>query len=168
MKRKKFSEPYKQSLLNEFDGVSCGPDAIFNALKWAGADVEDDFIPILKIACQTVDTVDPQSPDRAGTYTSHLERVLRYMGKPFLRFRRLDSPTFNQLDHHIQAGGAVILCHYPPTGGHYVFIERYESGFYHCLGDYQEYRKRRRSRTIRKWIKIDRHGVQAWLINKKT
>lgn len=87
------------------DKFSCGPVAIFNALKWAGAKdglTAKRALPPLSRLCEC-------SKYNGGTKHTAMDRTLRIAGKRCFDIRRVYTPKLGEIEEHLRAGGALIL-----------------------------------------------------------
>lgn len=94
--------------LKQYDNYSCGPTAILNALKWAG--VAASYRTHYKRVAKGCKVAEGEYKDR-GTLSSDLDRTVRALGKAHFTVRKVRSCTIQQLDEHLQNGGAAILAH---------------------------------------------------------
>ncbi len=88
------------------DHFRCGPVAILNALKWAGAKVSSsDYLDYLTelSAC---------GPPPRGTWFKTFDRALRVAGESFYSVRRIYYPTLGEIESHLQDDGAIVFNHY--------------------------------------------------------
>jgi len=88
------------------DQYRCGPIAILNALKWAGAKVSSsdylDYLTALSVC----------GPSPRGTWHKTFDRALRVAGEDFYSVRRIYYPTLGEIESHLQDGGAIVLNYY--------------------------------------------------------
>ncbi len=88
------------------DQYRCGPIAILNALKWAGARVSSsdylDYLTELSVC----------GPSPRGTWHKTFDRALRVAGEDFYSTRRIYYPTLGEIESHLQDGGAIVLNYY--------------------------------------------------------
>ena len=88
------------------DQYRCGPIAILNALKWAGARVSSsdylDYLTELAVC----------GPSPRGTWHKTFDRALRVAGEDFYSVRRIYYPTLGEIEFHLQDDGAIVLNYY--------------------------------------------------------
>jgi len=82
---------------------NCGPAAILNALKWAGADVSHaDYMGYLTELASC-------GPLPRGTWHATFDRALRVAGEGLYSVRRIHFPTLGEIEAHLQGEGALVL-----------------------------------------------------------
>jgi hypothetical protein len=152
------------------DAYSCGPTAIINSLKWAGMSVTKENLDLFRFSCRTIDPEFPDDWDSNGTTDSDLDRVLRYAGKGRIRVRKNKRPSFPMLMRHLKSGGAIIVAYYwkeeGQSGHHFAFISGLKNGYFEVVNDHSRRGivTRRRSSTIRKWLKRKDGSPICWFI----
>jgi hypothetical protein len=112
--------------LKQYDDYSCGPTAILNALKWAGASVS--YRSHYKRVAKYCKVAEGDLKDR-GTLSPDLDRTLRTLGRRYLTVRKVRSCTIQQLADHLQNGGAAILAHVEGEGTLYAGQDEAEGHF---------------------------------------
>jgi len=88
--------------VSQRDEFSCGPVALFNALRWSGHQATcREVLPRL----MTYMKCEPPH----GTRTCQVERTLRRYSKYFSA-HRLPNPSVQEIVKHLDAGGAALIC----------------------------------------------------------
>lgn len=106
--------------IRQRDQYSCGPIAIINALKWAGAYLtyKSDFKKIKNLCKTTISW---------GTTPENISKVLSVYSE-HINFEVKALITLKIIDKHLKSGGSVILEYWfnedGVYDGHYVFIFR--------------------------------------------
>jgi len=91
---------------------SCGPIAIINALKWAGKPASlAKYFDRFRRWCKC-GYYERQIRQYVGTHRRNFDAALRRAGRNLFRVRYLAQPRLEQIDRHLEAGGAVILNYY--------------------------------------------------------
>lgn len=86
------------------DNFRCGPVALLNAMKWAGARVSyKDWIDYLCALCNCYDSKGTKYPD--------LIKAFRACSKGLFSFKQVDFPSLKEIQNHIRKEGAVVLLH---------------------------------------------------------
>lgn len=146
--------------LNDFN---CGPTAILNAMKWAGARVSNDFIPFLEFGCR-IDAAD----DDLGTTFNDFDRMIRYCGKNLYKTRRTKHLTMKKLRAHLMNGGAVALDYVDDStvdGGHSTLIIGMKGSMFSFVNDsVNQTIVNRRAESVQKIISSPHSSI--WLLTK--
>jgi len=156
------------------DDYSCGPTAIINALKWSGFDMTLQLLPFFQHSCRTIDPVYFDDWDKNGTFDSDFDRVLRWSSRGKIKVRKKNCPLIEEIKEHLKDGGALCLSYYwrvkKENIGHFIFIEKLEDGYFFIINDHdnnKETVKRRREKTIKKWLSNRYSGGSiAWFLTK--
>jgi hypothetical protein len=110
--------------LKQNDKYSCGPVALINALKWAGEVKNGGALrKRLIAACKC-------KPPR-GCYTDDFEQALTDLNT--FDFQRKEFPELEDLDNHLDRGGAVLLRTRHDRGGHYFLCTRRTPKMYEVI-----------------------------------
>lgn len=88
--------------IKQRDKFRCGPVAILNSLRWAGADISTSYVYELTDKCAA-------TPTNGGTSHHALDRILREDGKGLLEVDLILKPRMYEVEEHLQKGGSVIL-----------------------------------------------------------
>lgn len=80
------------------DGISCGPLAILNILKWAGYAITSNYLKNLRKYCKT---------DKDGTDTKYISKVLNRYSK--LEYKCIPFVKINDLHKHLENEGSAII-----------------------------------------------------------
>ena len=110
--------------------VDCGPTAIANALKWAGASFSyAGSYKALIANCRAED----------GTHWTDLTHELaRWEREGVLKLKVWFRPTLKRIEKQLSKGGAVILDHARVNGGgHYGFVSDLRRGSFLVSNEYK-------------------------------
>jgi hypothetical protein len=145
---------------------NCGPVAILNCLKWAGAKVNvRQHLPYLEFAVRIHDNAEDP-----GTLDHDFDRVLRYSASKNLSVLRPKRLTLRALEKHLDQGGAVAVGYYfSGGGGHFTLLVGTKGRGFIAANDTRADKCRtlsyKRRATVAGWVKNQNNGF--WLLEKK-
>lgn len=111
--------------IKQRDNYSCGPVALANAMKWAGSKdsasaLRKHFIPICNC-----------TPEDGGTRPWDLHSALETID--IISFDKIEYPSLQDLDDHLDGGGIVLLRVRYEDGGHYFLCTRRTPQMYEVI-----------------------------------
>lgn len=112
--------------------TSCGPVAIFNALRWSGAQsrVKKELPELVKLG----------QLQRGGIFSEDFGKVLATVSPQFLRIKHFSRPSMKTMKKYEPKNDRSILLKYDIKKkdgyqGHWIFIPKTEKGRYICIND---------------------------------
>lgn len=89
--------------IGQHDRFSCGPVAIFNAIRWSGLGcIVREYLNIISVRCYC-------TPPK-GTLHVNFDRALRFFSKGRFRVKRRIYPDIDSIEEHLRRpDGAVII-----------------------------------------------------------
>lgn len=153
--------------IKQRDKYSCGPVAVFNSLRWAGADVSSSYVYDLKDKCKL-----EVSEEKQGVEHYDFDRVLREEGIDLFRVDLILKPRMSEIETHLQTGGALVLNYAWEEGRHYTLVtEESETG--KTFEMVNEFSKRPTVVKVRRKTFVERClsfrndiTAKAWLLTK--
>lgn len=147
------------------DDSSCGPIAVINTLKWLGFNISYRWLDDVRDICKWT---------RDGTSDLDLEKALKYFK---VKKKRRIQPSLEDIDKHIDSGGAVILSYFnvysmpgfKKDSGHFALCIGRTSRTYMMVNDRTNRTKNKRYRDTMKAIlanESDGYKCWAWFITK--
>jgi len=154
------------------NSYSCGPIAVLNSLKWAGAAVTYAYhYSQLVKDCRSRS----EEADDDGTSVGNFDRVLRKYSADFFTVRKPRICTFEEFEAHLLEGGAAVLRFWHNEGGHFSFFPEYDStsGVFLGINDAVNQTFAECSKSeIQARFKQEGEGREAypqmWLLTRKT
>ena len=102
------------------DKYSCGPVAIFNALRWAGNKIHVSELKRIKEDAKCVSS--GKTKDKAGTMHNDFDRVIRKEGEGIFTVKRIYRPKISEMEEHIRNGGAIAMTYKHSRGRHFMLL----------------------------------------------
>lgn len=157
--------------IKQRDKFSCGPVAILNALRWAGADVSTGYVYVLSDKCRCVPV--GVRRDKVGTDHYDFDRVIRQESEGLFRVDLILKPRLEEIETHLQDGGAVVLNYKHEKARHFnLLTEVSESGkTFELVNDFSEKMavvKVRRKTFFDRCLKFNNDiGRKGWFLTKE-
>lgn len=89
--------------IKQRDKFRCGPIAVFNSLRWAGADISARYVYELTDKCNT------KHFGQGGTDHHDFDRVLREEAAELVKIDLILKPRMYEIEEHLKNGGALVL-----------------------------------------------------------
>jgi hypothetical protein len=156
--------------IKQRDNFRCGPVAVINSLRWAGADISTNYVYELTDKCLA-------TPTNGGTPHYAFDRILREDGKGLLNVDLILKPRMYEIEDHLKKGGVAVLNYvwFDERDGdshrHYVLItEESKSGrTFEVVNDFKTRpaATKIRRKTFAKYFDFrNDETAKAWLLTK--
>ena len=152
--------------IKQRDKFRCGPVAVLNSLRWAGANVSTNYVYELSEKCKT------RPFGYGGTSHHDFDRVMRKEGGELFKADLILKPRINEIEEHLKKGGALVLNYAWGKHRHFVLLtEVSETGkTFAMINDFANrpavVKVRRKTFIERCLMHRNDEDAKAWLLTK--